>query len=114
MELRSQNDIEFYVEQVRKKGIIILKAYSLSKFVTFKNEILEEIKNAKYNDLEDMVYGFHLTYEEIIDILDLRYIPTKRIGYSIPPGMYGIVNNNFMLKHSLPNGVKITYSNWRY
>ena len=26
-----------------------------------------------------------LTYDEIIDILDLGYIPTKRTGYSLNP-----------------------------
>ena len=43
-----------------------------------KNEILEEIKNVKYNDLEDLVFRFQLTYGEFIDILDFKYIPTKK------------------------------------
>ena len=42
----------------------------------FKEKILEELKNAKYNDLEDMVYRFQLTYDEIIGVLDLKHIPT--------------------------------------
>ena len=42
--------------------------------------MLEELKNAEYNDLEDMVYRFQLTYDETIDILDLKYVPTKRTG----------------------------------
>ena len=54
----------------------------------FKDEILEEIKKVKYNDLEDLVYRFQLPYDEIIDILDLKYIPTKRIGYSLKPNIY--------------------------
>ena len=37
-----------------------------------KNEILDELRNVKYNDLEDLVYRMHLTYDEIIDILDLK------------------------------------------
>ena len=53
----------------------------------FKDEILEELKNAKYNDLEDLVYRFQLTYNEIIGILDFKYIPIKRIGYSLNPGI---------------------------
>ena len=32
----------------------------------------------KYRHLEDMVYRLQLTYDEIIDILDLKYIPTKK------------------------------------
>ena len=41
-----------------------------------KNEILEELENAKYNDLEDMVFRFQPTGDEFIDILDLKQIPT--------------------------------------
>ena len=52
-----------------------------------KNEILEELKNIKYNDLEDLVYRFQPTYDEIIVILDLKYIPTKRTGFSLNPGI---------------------------
>ena len=44
----------------------------------FKDEIFEELKKAKYNDLEDLVYRFQLTYDEIIDILDLKYISYKK------------------------------------
>ena len=54
-----------------------------------------------------MVYRFQLTYDEIIDILDLKYIPRERIGYSIPPGMCEIININYMLKHLLPKEVKV-------
>ena len=45
-----------------------------------KNEILEELKNVKYNDLKDLVYRMRLTYDEIMDILDVKHIPTKRTG----------------------------------
>ena len=34
----------------------------------FTDEILEDLKNAKFNDLEDLVYRFRLTYDEIIDV----------------------------------------------
>ena len=64
----------------------------------FKDEILEELKNVKYNDLEDLVYRFKLTYDEIMDILDLKYIPTKRMGYSIEPKIYNVVDLNKTLK----------------
>ena len=78
LELRSQNGIELHVDQVRKNGLILINDYSLSSLGMFKDEILEDLKNAKFNDLEDMVYRFQLTYDEIMDILDLKYIPTKR------------------------------------
>ena len=92
LELRSQNGIELHVEQVRKKGLNLINDYSLSSLGMFKDEILEELKNVKYNDLEDLVYRFKLTYDEIMDILDLNCIPTKRTGYSIEPNIYNVVD----------------------
>ena len=110
LELRSQNGIELHVEQVRKKGLILINDYSLSSLGMFKDEILQELKNVKYNDLEDLVYRFKLTYDEIMDILDLKYIPTKRTGYSIEPNIYNVVDLNKTLKNILPNNVKIDIS----
>ena len=106
-ELRSQNGIELHVEQVKKKGLILINDYSLSSLGMFKDEILEELKNVKYNDLEDLVYRFKLTYDEIMDILDLKYISTKRTGYSLDPGIYEVVDLNNTLKHILPNNVNV-------
>ena len=85
LELKS---LELHVKEVRERGHQIIigdKEYKLSDFDTFKEEILEELKDVKYNDLEDLVYRMQLTYDEIIDILDLKYVPTKRIGYSLKP-----------------------------
>ena len=48
-----------------------------------------------------------LTYDEIINILDLKYISTKRIGYSVEPNIFNIVDLNKTLKNILPNNVKI-------
>ena len=56
------------MKEGRKRGHQVKigdKEYKLSGFDTFKEEILEELKNAKYNDLEDIVYRFQLTYDEI-------------------------------------------------
>ena len=108
LELRSENGIELHLEQVRKKGLILINDYSLSSLGPFKEEIFEELKKAKYNDLEDLVYRFRLTYDEIIDILDLKYIPTKRIGDSINPGIYEIIDLNNTLKNILPDNVKVS------
>ena len=110
LELRSENGIELHVEQVRKKGLILINDYSLSSLGMFKDEILEDLKNAKFNDLEDLVYRFQLTYDEIIDILDLKYIPTKGMGYSIEPNIYNVVDLNKTLKNILPDNVKINVS----
>ena len=107
LELRS---LELHVNEVRKRGNKMKigdKEYKLSDSDNQKNEILEELKNIKYNDLTDLVYRMQLTYDEIIDVLDLKYISTKRIGYSLNPGIYEIVDLNNTLKHILPDNVKV-------
>ena len=63
--------LELHVDEVRKRGIKIKIGdveYQLSEFDTQKNAILEEIKNVKYNDLEDLVYRMRLSYDELMDI----------------------------------------------
>ena len=106
LELKS---LEFYVE-VKKRGNKIkigVNEYKLSDFDNQKYEILQELKNFKYNDLEDLVYRMRLSYDEIMDILDLKYIPTKRTGYSLNPGIYEVVDLNNTSKYILPNNVKM-------
>ena len=39
-----------------------------------------------------------LPIDEIIDILDLKYIPTKRTGHSLNLGIYEVVDLNNTLK----------------
>ena len=110
LELKS---LELHVEEVRKRGNIIKigdKEYKLSDFDNQKYETLEELKKIGYNDLKDLVYRMRLSYDEIIDILDLKYIPTKRTGYSLNPGIYEIVDLNNTLKYILPDNVKLSVS----
>ena len=54
------------------------------------------------------MYRFQLTYDEIIDILDLKYIPTKRTGYSLIPGIHEVIDLNNSLKYILPDNVKVS------
>ena len=108
LELKS---LELHVEEVRKRGNKIKiedNEYKLSDFDTQKNEILEELKNVKYNDLEDLVYRMRLSYDEVMDILDLKYIPTKRTGYSLDPGIYEVNDLNNTLKYIVPDNVKVS------
>ena len=53
-----------------------------------------------------MVYRFQLTYDEVTDILDLKYILTKRIGYSLKPNKYQVSDINETLKYISPDNVK--------
>ena len=45
-----------------------------------------------------------------MDILDLKYIPTKRTGYSLNSGIYEVIDLNNALKYILPNNVKVNIS----
>ena len=107
LELRS---LELHVKEVRKRGHQIKirdTDYNLSDFDTYKEEKLEEVKTVKYNDLEDMVYRFQLIYDEIVIILDLKSISTKRTCDSLIPGIYKLVDLNNTLKYILPDNVKV-------
>ena len=108
LELRS---LELHVNEVRERVNKIKigdKEYKLSDFDNQKYEILEELKKAKYNDLGDLVYRMRLSYDEIIHISDLEYIPTKRTGYSLNPGIYEVVDLNNTLRYILPDNVKVS------
>ena len=61
----------------------------------------------RYGNVEDLVHRMQLTYDEIIDILDLKYIPTKRTGFSLNPNIYNVVDINNILENILPDNVKI-------
>ena len=102
--------LELHEEEVKKRGnkLKLDNEYKLSDFDAQKNEILQELKNVKYNDLKDLVYRMRLSYDQIIDILDLKYIPTKRTGYSLDPGIYEVIDLNNTLIYILPDNVKVS------
>ena len=79
----------------------------MSSIGNFKNQIVEELKNAKYKDLEDLVYRFQITYDEIIDIRDPKHIGGSTKQYTLPPGVYEVIDIKFMLKSLLPEEVKV-------
>ena len=103
--------VELHVEEIRKRGNKVKigdNEYKLSDFDPQKNEILEALKNVKKNDPKDLVYRMQLTNDEILDILDSKYISTKRIGFSLNPGIFEIVDLNNTLKYILPDNVKVS------
>ena len=107
LEIRFQNGIELLVEQVRKKGWIIIKDYSLSSLGTFENEVLEDLKSSKYDDLEDLVYRFQLTNDEIVDKLDGKYIVGSTKRYTLPFGIYETTDIIKTLESLLPKDVEV-------
>ena len=112
LELRSENGIELHVEEVRKRGnqtkIGENDYLNLSDLDTLKDSIIKELKRVNYRDLEDLVFRLQLTYHEIVDIVDVKYISTKRIGYSLEPNIYDVVDLNNTFKSILPDNVKIS------
>ena len=80
-----------------EKKVNFKKNHNLSSLSTFKNEILEELENAKYNDLEDLEYRFQITHDEIVDILDLKTITGSTKGCILPPGVHKTIDVNFIL-----------------
>ena len=53
-----------------------------------------------------MVYRMELTYDEIVDNLDVKYIAGSIIGYTLTPGIYKITDFNLMLKSLHPHKVE--------
>ena len=66
------------------------------------------MKNAKYNDLQDMVYRTQLTYDELIDILDLKNLPSEETGFSLNPGMYEVADISKVLEPIKNNNLKVS------
>ena len=83
LELRSENNIELDVKEVKKRGTRIEienSGCNLAGSDRFKSEILAELKRVVYKDLEDMVYRLVLTYDGIVDVLDVKYIAGSTTG----------------------------------
>ena len=54
-----------------------------------------------------MVYRFQLTYNEIVDILDGKYITGSTKRYTLSPGIYEVTDIDMMLKSLLLKDVKV-------
>ena len=57
-----------------------------------------------------MVSRLELTCDEIVDVLDVTYVSASTIGYTLPPGINEISDNNLMVKSFLPNKVKVKFT----
>ena len=57
-----------------------------------------------------MLYRLELTYYEILDVLDVKYIAVSTSGYTIPPGFYTIIDSNLRTKSSLTNKEKVKFT----
>ena len=52
-----------------------------------------------------------LTYDEIMDVLDIRKFPSERTGYTLLPGKYEISDTNKTLKNLLHNNMEVSITN---
>ena len=51
-----------------------------------------------------MVYRLQITYDENVDIVNVKYVAGLTFGYKLPLGVY---ENNLMLNSSFPDEVKV-------
>ena len=129
MELKSRNNVELLVKKVEKRwfGLEMLETnpivtrrrteggdfcgykYYLTHHDTHKNEI-KGLKNIKNRDLEDMVYRMELTFDEIVDILDVKNFAGSTKGYTLPPEIYEFKDINSMLASLLAHDVKVIFT----
>ena len=65
------------------------------------------MKRVNYRDLEDIVYRLQLTYDEIVDIMDVNYIAGSTRVYTLAVGVYEVTDIKMMLKSLLPKKVKV-------
>ena len=56
-----------------------------------------------------MIFRRDLTFDELIDILDTKYIAASSTGHTLPPGIYEISDNNLTLKSLIPDDVEVNF-----
>ena len=63
---------------------------------------LADLGREQYRRFKDMVHRMELTYDEIVDILDIEYIAGSTNGCTPPTRIYEISNLGLMLKPFTP------------
>ena len=75
LEVRSQNDIKLHGKNFEKRGGRIEignSGYNSAGFDHYKSETLVELGRIKNNDLDNMVYRKEITYDDFLDVLDVK------------------------------------------
>ena len=57
-----------------------------------------------------MVCRIQLTYDEIIDVLEMKYFPSERTGYTLPPRLNEINDINKTLENISPIIVEVSFT----
>ena len=119
LELRSENDKELHIREVGQRSDQIIigedEYLILSDLDREKGSIIKELKRIKSRDLEDMVCRLQITYGEIVDILDVKYVTGSTKRYILPPIVFEVSDIILMLKSLLPDEIKVnnTVDNYR-
>ena len=111
LEYTSEIDIAKQVKEVEKRGTRIKtenNGYNLAGFDHVKCEKLAGLKRVKYKDSQDMVSRTQLTFNEIVEVLDVKYIAGSTKGYTFPPSIYEVSDIKLMLESSVPKEVKVS------
>ena len=110
--LRSQNNIELHAEDVRKRGKQTKLEIRNANFQTliFLKKLFEGLNGANNHELEDLVYRMELTYDEIMDVLDIKQFSSERKGYTLALGAYEISDLNKTLEYLSPDFVKVNFT----
>ena len=74
------------------------------------NEIIEELRNAEYTDLEDMAFRMELTYGETAEIFDTKHIAISSTRYTLPTGTYKFSDLSLILMPLLPDDVEVDFT----
>ena len=100
LKLRSENDFELHIKDFEKNGSVLemlgpnpnnpknkillfgAQIGSLNDLDTRKNEIFSDLKKIKCHDPEDMVYIMELSYDEAVDVLDVKFFAGSTKGYT--------------------------------
>ena len=69
------------------------------------------MENIENNDFEDMAFRLELSYSEIENILNMKYIVASTVGYFLDPSVYEIRGISFISKSLLPKDVKVNITN---
>ena len=70
-------------KEIEKRGTrteIENSGFDLAGLYNFKSELLSELKRIEDKDSDDMIYRLEIIYDEILDILDVKYIAGSTSG----------------------------------
>ena len=107
---KSQSNIESPVKEVRKRSNQIKtgsRKINDQILILFRKKLLEELRNTKDHDLENLVFRMGLLYDEIMDVLAVKYFPPERMGCTLQAGKYEISDHTRTLEFLPPDFVKV-------